>query len=250
MIVSPTNNFLKYMADKIYIIIPTYNEKANIAGLLEQIFGLEINGLTILVVDDSSPDGTGQLVEDLKTKYSNLDILHRSEKVGLGKAYLAGFKEALSRGAEYVFEMDADLSHNPKYIPDFLEAIKEFDLVLGSRYVKNGGVENWNFMRRMVSKFGNIYARIILGLPIRDLTGGFKCYRREVLEKIGLDDLSSVGYNFQIETTYKAHKAGFKIKEIPIIFTERVEGKSKFSLKIMLESFWKVLVLRFFKRKT
>jgi len=235
------------MSSKVYIIIPTYNEKDNILGLLGQIFNLGINNLNILVVDDNSPDGTGQLVENLKAKYSNLDILHRPQKAGLGKAYVAGFKEVLNKGADYIFEMDADFSHDPKHIPEFLAEIKNYDLVLGSRYIRSGGVENWNFTRRIVSRFGNIYARIILGLPIKDLTGGFKCYRRVVLEKIGLANLSSVGYNFQIETTYKAHQAGFKIKEIPIIFTERREGKSKFDVKIILESFWKVSTLKFSK---
>ena len=145
----------------------------------------------------------------------------------MGPAYTAGFKEALRRGADLIFEMDADLSHNPKYLPDFLAAIKSADLVLGSRYIKGGGVSNWNWARRQISRFGNIYARLILGLPFRDLTDGFKCYRREVLEKINLGDLNSVGYNFQIETTYKAYRAGFRVKEIPIVFTERAEGTSK-----------------------
>ncbi|OGY47277.1 MAG: dolichyl-phosphate beta-D-mannosyltransferase, partial [Candidatus Buchananbacteria bacterium RIFCSPHIGHO2_02_FULL_38_8] len=176
-----------------------------------------------------------------------LDILHRQEKAGLGPAYVAGFKEAIVRGADYIFEMDADLSHNSKYIPEFLEAIKDHDLVLGSRYIKGGGTENWNWLRKLVSQAGNIYARLILGLPFKDITGGFKCYHREVLEKIGLGDLSSVGYNFQIETTYKVYKLGFKIVEIPIIFTERAEGKSKFNFKIIRESFWQVLKLRFKK---
>jgi len=229
---------------KIYIIIPTYNEKNNIGKLLSQIFDLPIEGLNVLVVDDNSPDGTGRLIDELKTKNSNLDVLHRTQKGGLGPAYIAGFKEVLARGADYIFEMDADLSHDPKYIPEFLKAIKESDLVLGSRYVKGGGVANWNLARRLISRFGNIYAWLILGLPFKDLTGGFKCFRRRVLENISLTDLSSVGYNFQIETTYKVYSAGFKIKEIPIIFTERTEGKSKFSFKIILESFWKVLELR------
>ena len=228
----------------IYIIIPTYNEKNNIGKLLSQIFDLPIEGLNVLVVDDNSPDGTGRLIDELKTKNSNLDVLHRTQKGGLGPAYIAGFKEVLARGADYIFEMDADLSHDPKYIPEFLKAIKESDLVLGSRYVKGGGVANWNLARRLISRFGNIYAWLILGLPFKDLTGGFKCFRRRVLENISLTDLSSVGYNFQIETTYKVYSAGFKIKEIPIIFTERTEGKSKFSFKIILESFWKVLELR------
>jgi len=232
---------------KIYIIIPTYNERNNIAKLLSQIFSLGIEELNVLVVDDNSPDGTGQLVEQLKRSNPKLDILHRQEKAGLGPAYVAGFKEAIVRGADYIFEMDADLSHNSKYIPEFLEAIKDHDLVLGSRYIKGGGTENWNWLRKLVSQAGNIYARLILGLPFKDITGGFKCYHREVLEKIGLGDLSSVGYNFQIETTYKVYKLGFKIVEIPIIFTERAEGKSKFNFKIIRESFWQVLKLRFKK---
>lgn len=234
---------------KIIIVVPTYNEKNNISKLLPQIFNLRIEGLNVLVVDDNSPDGTGQAIEELKKDNNRLAILHRGSKQGLGKAYVAGFKEALKQGADYIFEMDADLSHDSKYIPDFLKAVQSYDLVLGSRYIKDGGVSNWNLTRKLISRFGNIYARMILGLPYRDLTGGFKCYRRKVLEDIGLDNLSSVGYNFQIESTYKAHNKGFKITEIPIIFTERAEGKSKFNLKIMLESFWKVLELRFKKKK-
>lgn len=235
--------------EKIFIIIPTYNEKENLIKLLPQIFDLKIEGLNVLVVDDNSPDGTGQLVEEMKAGNLRLDILHRQSKAGLGTAYIAGFKEALKREADYIFEMDADLSHDPKYIPDFLNAIKEADLVLGSRYIKNGGVKNWNFFRLQISKFGNIYARIILGVKIRDLTGGFKCYRRKVLETIGLDDLSSVGYNFQIETTYKTLKSNYRIKETPIIFTDRLVGQSKFNFKIILESFWKVAQLRFKAKK-
>ena len=232
---------------KIYIIIPTYNEKANIVELLDQIFSLRVEGLNVLVVDDNSPDGTGQKVEKLKQNNPRLDIIHRQQKAGLGTAYVAGFKEVLRRGADYIFEMDADLSHNPRYIPDFLKAIKDYDLVLGSRYIKGGGVSNWSFSRHLISRLGNIYARLILGLSIKDLTGGFKCYQRPVLESISLADLSSVGYNFQIEATYQAYKKGFKVKEIPIIFTERTEGKSKFDVKIILESFWKVWLLRFKK---
>ena len=200
-----------------------------------------------MVVDDNSPDGTGELVEKLSQGNLRLKILHRPQKAGLGPAYVASFKEALRQGADYIFEMDAYFSHHPKYLPEFLRAIADSDLVLGSRYVKAGGVSNWNLSRRLVSYFGNIYARLILGLRYRDLTGGFKCYRRLVLEKIGLDNLSSVGYNFQIETTYKAFRAGFRVKEIPIVFTERLGGESKFNFKIILESFWQVLLLRFKK---
>jgi dolichol-phosphate mannosyltransferase len=229
---------------KIYIVIPTYNERGNIEPLLEQIFSLNLEGLNVLVVDDNSPDGTGRLIDELKVNNLRLHILHHGQKAGLGRAYVAGFKEALAAGADYIFEMDADLSHDPKYIPDFLAAIADNDLVLGSRYIAGGGVKNWNLMRRLISRFGNIYARLILNLPIADLTGGFKCYRRQVLESIGLDDLGSVGYNFQIETTYKVQQAGFRIKEVPIIFSERAAGQSKFDLKIILESFWKVIKLK------
>lgn len=237
------------MSKKTYIIIPTYNEKVNVVVLLGKIFSLGIENLHVLIVDDASPDGTGQIVEGLKLQYPHLDVLHRPGKAGLGKAYLAGFSEVLARGADYVFEMDADLSHDPKYIKDFLLAGQNYDLVLGSRYIQGGGVSNWNLTRRLISRFGNIYARLVLNLPFSDLTGGFKCYRRLVLERIMGENLSSVGYNFQIETTYKAYLAGFKIGEVPIIFTERAGGKSKFSLKIILESFWQVLLLRLGSKK-
>lgn len=232
---------------KIYIVIPTYNEKNNITKLLPMIFSLGIDDLHVLVVDDSSPDGTGQIVEEMKQQNGRIDVLHRQVKEGLGRAYIAGFRQALSSGADYIFEMDADLSHDPKYIPAILEAAKDSDLVLGSRYARGGGIKNWNIIRRLISRFGNIYAKTVLSVPYNDLTGGFKCYKRKVLETIDLDALNSLGYNFQIETTYKTHKSGFKIKEVPIIFTERVEGKSKFNFKIMLEGFLKVLLLRFKK---
>lgn len=232
---------------KIYIIIPTYNEKNNIEKLVRQIFSIGIKDVWVLVVDDDSPDGTSETVEELKKEFPFLDVIHREKKLGLGTAYVAGFSRALKEGAEYIFEMDADFSHDPKYIPRFLEAIRGADLVLGSRYVLGGGIRNWNWVRRCISRCGNMYARIILGIPFRDLTGGFKCYRRRVLEDIGLDALSSVGYNFQIETTYRTYKKGFRIIEIPIIFSERTQGKSKFDLRIILESFWKVIRLRFFQ---
>ena len=232
------------MSQKISIVIPTYNEKANIEKLLGQIFALGIPNVHVLVVDDSSPDGTGQLVDQLCQRYANLSILHRVSKEGLGRAYVAGFKEVLSAGADFIFEMDADLSHDPSHIPQFLTAIQAADVVLGSRYIAGGGVKNWNIARRLISYFGNRYARFILSLPYHDLTGGFKCFRRQALEQLNLDSLNSLGYNFQIETTYAAHRAGFRIKEVPIVFTERVEGKSKFNFKIMLEGFWRVLALR------
>jgi len=229
---------------KTYIVIPTYNERGNIETLLPMIFQHGLPDLNVVVIDDNSPDGTGQVVERMRAKYRNLQILHREKKSGLGQAYLAGFRYAFEHNAQLIMQMDADLSHDPKHIPQFLAEVKQADLVLGSRYIANGGVRNWNLARRLISRFGNIYARIILGLPYHDLTGGFKCFRREVLEKIDITTLSSLGYNFQIETTYKAHLNGARIIEIPIIFTERVEGESKFSLKIILESFWRVILLR------
>lgn len=235
------------MPSNIYVVIPTYNEKGNIEKLLPQIFDLDIENLNILVVDDNSPDGTGKLVEDLKKIYSKLEILHRDKKEGLGRAYVAGFKEVLNRGADIIIQMDADLSHDPRYILQLLKAIEGKDLVLGSRYVKNGGVTNWNLFRRLISRLGNIYAKLVLSLPYSDLTGGFKCYRAAVLKRVVESDLSSLGYNFQIETTYLVHKLKYFIVEVPIIFTERTIGKSKFNSKIVLEGFLKVLAIRFKK---
>lgn len=232
---------------KICIVVPTYNEKDTLEQLIARIFELKISGLEVLVVDDNSPDGTGQLAERIKAENSNVAVLHQAKKTGLGRAYQAGFAAAIKSGADYILEMDADLSHDPKQIPALLEAASQADLALGSRYVTGGGVSNWRWFRRFISWFGNIYARAVLGLPYHDLTGGFKCYRRVVLEAIDLANLSSVGYNFQIETTHKAHLAGFKIVEVPIIFVERAGGKSKFSLSIIIESFWKVLLLGFKK---
>lgn len=235
---------------KIVIVIPTYNERGNIETLLTQLFALRIEGLNVLVVDDNSPDGTGKLIEVLRANNDRLSVLHRTAKAGLGPSYVAGFRSALSAGADIICEMDADLSHDPAYLPTMLAALSTSDVVLGSRYVTGGGVSNWNWTRRLISRVGNMYARAVLGLPYRDLTGGYKCYRRAVLEQIGLDDLSSVGYNFQIETTYRAHRAGFRINEVPIVFIERAYGTSKFSAKIMLESFWKVLLLRLEKKRS
>ncbi len=228
---------------KVYVVIPTYNERENLPALVEKIFALKIPDLRLMVVDDNSPDGTGRIADELRQKYP-VTVIHRAEKSGLGKAYVQGF-ESLPPEAEIVIQMDADLSHDPAAIPAMLEKIKTCDVVLGSRYIPGGNTKNWDLARKLISRFGNFYARTILALPYRDLTGGFKCFRREALEKINLSLLSSVGYNFQIETTYAAHKKGLKICEIPITFTERRLGSSKFNLGIILESFWKVLRLRF-----
>ena len=227
------------------VIIPTYNEKANIGELLGLVYKY-VPDIHVLVVDDGSPDGTGELIESLMSgEYQKrLFILKRSGKLGLGTAYIAGFKWALARDYEFIFEMDADFSHNPKYLPQFLEAITGCDVVLGSRYVTDGGVTNWSLLRRFISLGGSLYSRTILSLPFHDLTGGFKCFRRKVLETINLDDVKSNGYSFQIEMTYRAFLLGFTIKEVPIVFEERAEGQSKMSSSIFREAIWMVLKLR------
>ncbi len=230
--------------NKALIILPTYNEKENIEKLIREILAQNLN-LDILVVDDNSPDKTGQVVEALKIKLPQLFILHREEKQGLGKAYIAGFKWALARSYDYILEMDADFSHQPKYLPDLLKAVQDNDLVLGSRYIKGGGVKGWSFSRQIISRLGCFYARLILGLPFKDLTGGFKCFRRQVLESIDFDSINSNGYMFQIEMTYRAYGKNFKIKELPIIFLEREHGKSKFNKQIFLEAAINCWKLRF-----
>ena len=205
------------------IIIPTYNEKENLGPLLEAIYEIRPD-IHVLVVDDNSPDGTGQLVAEWAEapQYEGrLFLLRRAGKLGLGTAYIAGFRWALARSYRRILEMDADFSHNPRYLPDLLAAAEEADLVLGSRYVPGGGVKNWGFWRRFLSRGGSLYARVLLGLPYQDLTGGFKCFRREVLETLDLGAIRSNGYSFQIELTYRAHCKGFKIKEVPIVFEDR-----------------------------
>lgn len=232
---------------KTLIIVPTYNERENLPELVSQIFG-EVPHTHILVVDDNSPDGTGALADGLAAADARVHVMHRAGKLGLGTAYIGGFKWALERDYERVFEMDADFSHQPKYLPTFLEKAEEADLVLGCRYMKGGGTEDWTFMRRMISKGGNLYARAVMGLRFKDLTGGFKCFRREVLEALELDAVKSKGYAFQIELTYRAHLAGFKIAEVPIIFPDRKLGQSKMSGRIVREAMLNVVKLRFDKR--
>lgn len=228
------------------IIIPTYNEKENLGPLLEAIYEIRPD-IHVLVVDDNSPDGTGQLVAEWAEapQYEGrLFLLRRAGKLGLGTAYIAGFRWALARSYRRILEMDADFSHNPRYLPDLLAATEEADLVLGSRYVPGGGVKNWGFWRRFLSRGGSLYARVLLGLPYQDLTGGFKCFRREVLETLDLGAVRSNGYSFQIELTYRAHCKGFKIKEVPIVFEDREVGKSKMSKHIFLEAVLMVWKLR------
>ena len=219
------------------VIIPTYNERENIEALLTQVLQQQAD-VHVLVVDDNSPDLTSELVEEFgRSKYpGQVHLLKRPGKLGLGTAYVDGFRWALSHSYDYVVQMDADFSHNPIYLPDFLKEIQQSDVVLGSRYIPGGGVKGWGLLRQLISKGGNIYARTILRLPFRDLTGGYKCFRREVLEAIGLDEIRARGYAFQIETTYRAICKGFTVTEIPIVFEDRIRGKSQFSFHIFLEA--------------
>jgi dolichol-phosphate mannosyltransferase len=228
---------------KAVIIIPTYNEVENIEKLILEIFKFEPK-IQILFIDDNSPDGSADLIRQLQQIYTNIHLLERPGKQGLGSAYIMGFRFALEKGYEYIFEMDADFSHNPREIPNFLKAIDKYDLVLGSRYIKGVNVVNWPLSRLLLSYFANMYTRIVTGIPIQDSTGGFKCFRRQVLESIGFDTIKSNGYAFQIEMNFKAWKKGFKVKEIPIIFVDRVFGESKLSKKIMWEAIFLVWKLR------
>jgi dolichol-phosphate mannosyltransferase len=205
---------------------------------------LELEDLHVLVIDDNSPDGTGEIADRLATEDEHVQVLHRPLKAGLGPAYLAGFRRALELGAERIFEMDCDFSHDPADVPRLAAAAESADLVLGSRYAPGGGTRNWGLLRRFISRGGSLYAQLLLQLPVRDLTGGFKCYRREVLERIDLDAITSLGYAFQIETTYRALRAGFRVVEVPITFADREVGGSKMSNAIVVEAVWKVPVLR------
>jgi dolichol-phosphate mannosyltransferase len=226
------------------ICLPTYNERENLEPMLQALGELLENGDRVLVIDDGSPDRTGELADRLAETRPWVEVLHRPEKRGLGPAYLAGFRHALNLDAELVFEMDCDRSHDPADVPRLRAAAHGADLVLGSRYVRGGTIRNWGLVRRLISAGGSLYARIVLGVPVRDLTGGFKCYRRRVLEEIDLDAVRSRGYAFQIETTYRALRAGFRVVEVPITFVDREVGGSKMSRAIVLEAIWKVPALR------
>ena len=226
------------------VCLPTYNERENLEPMLRALAGVLAPDDRVLVIDDNSPDGTGELADRLATELGFVDVLHRPRKEGLGPAYLAGFRRALDAGAELVVEIDCDFSHDPNDVPRLIAAAEDADLVLGSRYVPGGGVENWGLIRRAISYGGSLYARIVLGLSVRDLTGGFKCIRRAVLEAIPLDEVRSRGYAFQIELTYRAIRKGFRVQEVPIRFTDRVVGGSKMSRAIVLEAIWKVPLLR------
>ncbi len=228
----------------VLVCIPTYNERDNVEAICTAVIGLEPR-VDVLVVDDNSPDGTGQIADALAAKEPRIRVLHRAKKEGLGKAYLHAFKWALEQGYTWIVEMDADFSHDPRHLPKMLdEAMSGTDLVLGSRYVEGGGTVNWGAGRKVISRGGSLYARTILGVGIRDLTGGFKCFHRRVLEAIDLDAVKSTGYAFQIELTYRALKAGFRVRELPIVFEDRRVGQSKMSRKIFLEALTMVWKLR------
>jgi dolichol-phosphate mannosyltransferase len=223
------------------VCLPTYNERENVERMVRALVARRVR---VLVIDDNSPDGTGEIADRLAAELSEVSVLHRERKEGLGPAYIAGFRHALAEGAELILEMDCDFSHDPDDVPRLIEATREADLVLGSRYVPGGRVRNWGAIRRFISRGGSLYAQVFLGLPVRDLTGGFKCYRRAVLEALPLEEIHSKGYAFQIETTYRTLRKGFRVKEVPITFVDRIEGGSKMSEAIVLEAVWKVPLLR------
>jgi dolichol-phosphate mannosyltransferase len=230
-----------------WLILPTYDEAENIEALVHAALPqLEAAGVphTILIVDDNSPDGTGPIADRLADRHPEVQVLHRDRKQGLGRAYLAGFAVALENDADLIMEMDADFSHDPADLPRLIAAAGAADLVLGSRYVPGGGVANWGVVRRALSRGGSAYARIVLGVPVRDLTGGFKCFNRRVLEALDLSQVHADGYGFQIELTYRAIQAGFTVTEVPILFRERRVGQSKMTTRIALEAVWKVPALR------
>ena len=232
------------MSERALVIVPTYNERENVERLVATVLAQDPR-LDVLVVDDGSPDGTGDIADNIAMREPRLNVLHRASKLGLGTAYLAGFAWALERDYAYIFEMDADFSHDPAHLPQFLTAIEHADLVLGSRYRNNRvTVVNWPVTRLLLSFFANIYARVITGLQLYDATGGFKCFRRRVLEAIDLNAVRSNGYAFQIEMSFRAWKKGFRIIEIPIVFVDRTEGQSKMSKRIVREAIWMVWRLR------
>jgi dolichol-phosphate mannosyltransferase len=231
-----------------WLVLPTYNEAENLEAFLAAALPKLPADARVLVVDDNSPDGTGKLAARLAAEDERVRVLHRTQKEGLGPAYIAGFREALAQGAELFLEMDADFSHDPAHLPRLLEAVQRADLVIGSRYVEGGGVSDWSALRRGISRGGSAYARLVLGVGVRDLTGGFKCFRREVLETIDLDAVDARGYAFQIEVTYRTLQAGFKVVEVPIVFRDRQAGSSKMDGSIVLEAIWRVPRLRFGRR--
>jgi len=231
-----------------WLVLPTYNEAENIESFVAAVREMLPASARVLIVDDNSPDGTGARADELANAHENVSVLHRPRKEGIGPAYVAGFQRALAAGAELVLEMDSDFSHDPAYLPRMLEASARADLVLGSRYVPGGGVSDWGPLRRAISRGGSAYARLILGVGVRDLTGGFKCFRRRVLEAIDLDSVGARGYAFQVEMTYRAIRQGFTVTEVPIVFRDRRAGSSKMDRAIVAEAVWRVPLLRFGRR--
>ncbi len=231
------------MPERALVVVPTYNERINLPLIVPQILAQDAR-IDVLIVDDNSPDGTGILADEMAAAEPRINVLHRPSKAGLGKAYIAGFRWALDNCYDYVFEMDADFSHDPKFLTIFLREVEDADLVIGSRYHSGVNVINWPISRLLLSLGANQYARWVTGLPLTDSTGGFKCFRRRVLEEINLERVRSNGYSFQIETSFRAWKKGFKLKEIPIVFTDRVEGQSKMNKRIVREAIWMVWWLR------
>ncbi len=231
------------MTERVLVVVPTYNERINVPQIVPAILSQDPR-VHVLVVDDNSPDGTGELADQLAAENPRVHVLHRGRKEGLGKAYLAGFRWALDCGYDLIFEMDADFSHDPRFLPTFLDAIQDADLVIGSRYKSGVNVINWPISRLLLSIGANQYARLVTGLPLTDSTGGFKCFRRRVLEAIPLERVRSNGYAFQIEMSFLAWRKGFRIREVPIVFTDRVEGQSKMNGKIVREAVWMVWWLR------
>jgi len=228
------------------VVMPTYNEAENLVQMVAELMTLELDGLETLIIDDNSPDGTGQIADDLAAQYANrVHVVHRQGKMGLGTAYITGFRYALDAGVDYVIQMDADFSHSPSHLPHLLERIQECDVVIGSRYVPEGRVdEKWSPWRRFLSWGGNFYARVITGLRIHDTTGGFRCFRRQALLALDLDRIRSEGYAFQIEVAYACQRKGLRLCEIPIYFEDRSMGLSKMSSRIILEAVWRVWQMR------
>ncbi|MGE5282721.1 MAG: polyprenol monophosphomannose synthase [Chloroflexota bacterium] len=229
----------------VWLVLPTYDEAANLERIVAEARAKLPGSAQVLIVDDDSPDGTGEIAARLAAADAAVHVLHRPVKEGLGPAYIAGFRRALGEGAGLVVEMDADFSHDPAYLPRLLDAAERADVVLGSRYVTGGGVRDWGALRQAISRGGSAYSRLVLGLDVRDLTGGFKCFRREVLEAIDLASIRSRGYAFQVEMTYRAVELGFRVVEVPIVFRDREQGKSKMSRSIVWEAIWQVPLLRF-----
>ncbi len=227
---------------RMIVVLPTYNERENLPIMVEALFGLGIDGLELLVVDDNSPDGTGELAEQLRAQRPDtIHVAHRPQKLGLGPAYIDGFGRALALGADYIVEMDADFQHDPQILHQFRRWVEHYDVVVGSRYIRGGSVEDrWSFSRKLLSRGGSIYARLILGLRTHDPTGGFKCFRASALRAIDLERIRSSGYTFQIEMSYACQRAGLRVKEVPIHFVDRARGTSKMSARIAIEATWRV----------